>query len=96
MSEHLDIKSLAALKRALTVGTRLRVIDHWNPDLRNTSRVITKTQTNGVYFQVPESDKWKNAWMPYPPAKNVSFPAPGRVRFVFGERSWELEFEEMP
>ena len=81
MSQHLDIKTLAGLKRALTVGTRLRVIDHWNPDLRNTSRVITKTQTNGVYFQVPESDKWKNAWMPYPPAKNVSFPAPGRVRY---------------
>ena len=96
MTKHPEFKSLAALKRAITVGTKLRVIEHWNPALRGTSRVITRTQTNGVYFAVPGIEKWKNAWMPYPSAKAISFPAPGRFRIDFGDRFWELEFEEPP
>jgi len=88
-----EINSLAALKRAITVGAKLRVVDHWNPDLRGTVRVITRTQTNGVYFEVPGSEKWKNAWMPFPSAKGVSFPAPGRFRIDMHDRFWELEFD---
>ena len=91
-----ELKSLAALKRAIIVGSRLRVIDHWNPELRGTRRVITKIQTNGAYFEVPGIEKWKNGWMPYPSAKAISFPAPGRFRVDLDERFWELEFEAMP
>ena len=85
-------KSLAALKRFITVGTKLRVTAHWNSDLRGSYRIVTSTQTNGFYFCVPGSDKWKNAWCPYPAATQVSFPAHGRFRFDFGDRFWELEF----
>jgi len=93
----MEIKSLAALKRALTVGTKLRVIDHWQPDLIGTTRTIVQTQTNGVYSETPGNDKWKRFRMPYPAAKHVSFPAPGRFRFDFGDGCfWELEFEETP
>jgi hypothetical protein len=93
----MEIKSLAALKRAITVGTKLRVIDHWKSDLLGTTRTIIKTQTNGVYYEIPGNDKWKRLWMPYPVAEHLSFPAPGRFRFDFGDGCfWELEFEEMP
>jgi hypothetical protein len=88
-----EFKSFAALKRAIHVGSRLRVIDHWNPHFIGTSRIVIKLQTNGFYFRLPGAEKWQNAWSPYPSAKQVSFPAPGRFRFDSGDLFWELEFE---
>ena len=89
----IEIKSLAALKRGITVGTTLRVIDHWIPEFIGTSRIVTRLQTNGFYFRVPGNERWQNAWCPYPAAKQVSFPSPGRFRFHPDEnRFCELEF----
>jgi hypothetical protein len=68
------------------------VTAHCLSHLSGTYRIVTRTQTNGYYFCVPGSDKWKNAWCPYPAAKQVSFPAPGRFRVDLGDRFWELEF----
>lgn len=85
------IKSFAGLKRAITVGTKLYVVDHWRADQKAVIRNITKTQGNGCWYTI-EGDL-RRRWMDYPPrAEHLSFPAPNRFRVTVGEAFWELEF----
>ena len=55
-----EIKSLADLKRNISVGTEIETTYHWkHPDLVGLTRVVTKVQTNGFYCKVKDQPQHK-------------------------------------
>lgn len=55
-----EIKSLADLKRHISVGTEIETTYHWkHPDLVGLTRVVTKVQTNGFYCKIKDQPQHK-------------------------------------
>jgi len=90
------VNSLASLKRAIAIpGVRIRVIEHWQENLRGTTRTPTKVQTNGYYFTGRD---WKGTvgrmWCGLPKASELRFNADGSVTFYPDtEKTWTLAFD---
>jgi len=80
--------TLAALKRTIQPGTRLRVLAHWQEKYQGSERVVTKTQGNGFWFDF----EGKRCWSPYPKADEITFTSE-RVFTVTpsDSKSWTLE-----
>ena len=74
------MKNLSDLKRTIQPGMKLRVIHHdYRPELIGTTRIVTKTQTNGYWFKTcsEEGAMDKTAsWSQYTRAGCYSFPTP--------------------
>lgn len=87
----LDIKNLSQLKRTITVGTRLRVLDHWQEKYRNTERVVTKTQGNGFWFTM--DGHAGRFWSNYEKSAQMEFPGGSvyKVTSVDGSKGWTME-----
>lgn len=87
----IEIRSLAELKRTIQVGTRLRVLDHWQEKYRGTERTVVKTQGNGFYFTMVGSDK--RYWSAYEKSSNMAFDgsAAYTVTAADGAKGWTLE-----
>ncbi len=84
------MRTLTDFKRTVTVGTRLRTHKHWLPHFAGTVRTVTKVQTNGLWFSLPDEER--RYWMPYPKAAHVRAMSPTVMRFEPTEgRFWELE-----
>lgn len=50
MPKYVKIRNLTELKRAITVGTEVKLVFHSvHPELQGLVRVVTKTQSNGFY-----------------------------------------------
>lgn len=72
------INTLAALKRAIQVGSKLKCTEHFQEKLRDTTRTITKVQNNGLWYTIEgRFDKdgvtLSRYWMPYPKSSDFSF-----------------------
>lgn len=76
------ISNLSMLKRAVQVGTRIEVLQHWQPQLAGMTRTANKVQGNGYWF---ERDG-KRYWAPWPTAKEITFNADGSYTIQYGER----------
>jgi hypothetical protein len=63
--------TLKAYKAAITVGTRMRVIDHWMPRHKGAIRTVQKVQGNGFYFTEPDAPH--RFWSPFPKAAELEF-----------------------
>lgn len=98
------IESLAGLKRAIaTPDVSIRVVDHWQPQLRGTTRKPKAIrsggkpgiQTNGYWFDGPTHDSTiKEMWAGTPKASHLRFNEDGSVTYYPGtDRSWTLAFE---
>lgn len=69
----MEIKTLAALKRIIQPGVRLRCIENtYRPDLNGKDRTVTRVQTNGFYWRPDEWAK-RDSWTPYPKANLFTF-----------------------
>jgi hypothetical protein len=64
------MKTLTDLKRAITVGSQLRCIDHFQEKLKGQTRTVTKAQGNGYFYTFGNGERY---WMPYPPASGITF-----------------------
>jgi len=62
--------TLKTYKAALTTGLRWKVLEHWNPKLQGTERVVGQVRTNGYGFTSPTSDQRMGA--PAPQACELS------------------------
>lgn len=99
----MKIDSVAALKRAIKPDTSIKVIEHWQPHLKGTTRhplAVRKSgkrgiQTNGYYFAGTGQDgKACEMWAEIPKASELKFNGDNSVTFHPGtERSWTLAFE---
>jgi hypothetical protein len=92
----LPITSLASLKRAVAIpNVVIRVLDHWQDNLKKTTRTPTKVQTNGYFYDGPDrTGKVVRMWAPIPKASELRFNPDGSVTFhPATERSWTLSFE---
>lgn len=54
-----EIKNLSQLKKALVVGAKFTFTDHWRSENVGHCRMVTKTQTNGVYAVDPDDPNAK-------------------------------------
>ena len=73
------MKTLTDLKRTIKVGSRLRVVDHYQRDMIGQIRTVTKTQGNGYWFTIPSDTR--RLWGDYPAkASLVTFPTPTSFR----------------
>ncbi len=82
------MKTLADLKRTLTVGTRLQLKERYGQPV-NKGREIVQTQSNGVWMKVDEPDRFDGNgrhFLDYPKATLMEFD--GRTIRIFdaGER----------
>ena len=76
-----EIKNLAQLKRALTVGTKFKMVNHWHEDYIGQIRVVQGVQTNGIYSGIygdPDNtlsklNQGKGLWMAFGKAKEWHF-----------------------
>ena len=81
--------SMAALKRAIQVGTVLRVVDHWQERYIGTTRTVSKTQTNGFWFEHVDG---KRHWSGYGKASQTTFHEDGSFTTDVGNgKTWTLE-----
>lgn len=86
-----DIKSLAALKRALTTGTVLDVTQHRFPELTG-RRTVVKVNTTGVYLSLPDghpakdSTNLEGSFAGWPKAKDLTIHGDGT--FTIGSPDW--------
>lgn len=91
------INSVAAFKRAIAEpNTVIRVIEHWQPQLKGTTRKPTKVQGNGYWFQGPRfSDgKIERMWAPIPKASDLKFNDDGSVTFhPASQKTWTIVVE---
>ena len=63
--------TLKAYSEAIKLGTRLRVLEHWNPNLVGKTRTVCKVQTNGYFFR--NDDETQRMWAPKPRASELKF-----------------------
>jgi hypothetical protein len=87
--------NLASLKRAIaTPNVIIRVVSHWQPQLKGTTRIPTKIQTNGYWFDAPDnSGKVARMWAPLPEVTELEFMDDYVVFHPNTARSWTLAFE---
>lgn len=96
MNEKIAVTSLASVKRAIAVpNVCIRVVEHWQEQLRGTTRTPTKVQTNGYYYNGPNREgKIVRMWCELPKAAQLRFNPDGSVTFYPDtDRSWTLAFE---
>lgn len=100
----MKVNSLASLKRAIaTPNVVIRVLQHWQPQLRGTTRtpIVTRAngkpgvQTNGYYFLGANlQGETKELWCFLPKVSDLRFNSDGSVTFhPDTDRSWTLSFE---
>jgi hypothetical protein len=91
------MKTLAALKRALVPGTRLKVVDHSRPELVGTERTVSQTQTNGYWFTQPGDVPPKRWWAEFPKAGDTMFHSDGSFTFILGKptNNWPGNFARL-
>ena len=90
------IDSLAGLKRAIAVpGVTIHVREHWQTQLKGTTRTPCKVQGNGYWFMGPNTKgETAKMWANIPKASELAFNSDGSVTFYPGtEKSWTLVFE---
>jgi len=99
------VTSLGGLKCALrTPNVQVRVLEHWQEDLRNTTRTPIRklqngkpgVQTNGFYFAGrDQKGVAREMWCPFPKLVDLHFNANGSVTFFpqSPSHSWTLLFE---
>lgn len=77
------MQSLSALRRAVIVGTRIDVLDHWNPSLKPLRpRIVEKTQGNGYWFR----HDGKRFWAEWPKASEITFNEDGSYTVRYGDK----------
>lgn len=74
----MQLRSYASIIRAVTIATRIEVVDHWRKELIGQIRTVIKTQKNGYWYVVPGEKK--RLWGDYAKPKELSFPAPNMFR----------------
>jgi hypothetical protein len=90
------VDSLAALKRAIaTPNVVIRVLDHWQGQLKGTTRTPIKIQTNGYWFMGCDyKGTMCRMFADLPKASQLRFNPDGSVTFHPDTgRSWTLQFE---
>lgn len=93
---NIAVNSLASLKRAIaTPNVVIRVKEHWQEQLRGTTRTPEKIQGKGYFFRGPDwKGEIKRMWAPTPKASELRFNEDGSVTFYPGaDKSWTLVFE---
>lgn len=83
------MKTLADLKRAIKVGTRLRCLYHFKGKEWEKEREVVKVQTNGFYTYMDKNHK--SIWMDFPKSKDVEFN--GKMFTVFQNGNKLFVFE---
>lgn len=91
-SEPVRIDSLAALKRAIVPGARIKVLAHWQARLVGSWRTPIRIQDNAYIYAGTDTDgKPRESWCYTPKASELGFNSDGSVTyFPGGERSWTL------
>jgi len=74
------IKNLAELKRLIQPGVQIKTLEHFVPRWQDTTRTVTKVQTNGYWFTIPGVTE--EVWTDFPKSGQVTFPAPGQFKIV--------------
>jgi hypothetical protein len=87
----MEIKSVAALKRAMPVGTVVHVENLLHPD-RSGPRTVLKAQTKDWMLSWPEGmpnpNNYQGGWLQVPKAGQVRFLGGQTVELLDGDRPW--------
>lgn len=74
----LNVKSLAAIKRALADGAAIEIVEHRRmPSLTGTIRKPTQLQGNGYWW---ETGSGQRSWHEYPQASSFLFNSDGTIQ----------------
>jgi hypothetical protein len=94
--KRIAVSSRAALIRAFsTPNVVIRVVDHWQEQLRGTTRTPEKVQGNGYYFRAADSTgKIVRMWAMTPKVSELQFNPDNTVTFFPNTtHKWTLAFE---
>lgn len=83
------MKNFAELKRVIQPGLKLKALAHWNPNMLNSIRTVTRVQGNGYWFRVPGDER--DMWSEYFKAGNYTFPTADSFTFTIEGRGWTLQ-----
>lgn len=76
------VKSVAALRRSIVAGTRIQILAHWNPAIKEMQRTVEKTQGNGYWFR----HDGKRFWADWPKASEIAIHDDGSYTVRYGEK----------
>ena len=85
------VKNLAQLKKALAVGAKYEVLEHFtHPEYKGQKRVVQKVQTNGVYSGIADEpdckfsmlNHGKGCWTGFEKASSWVFSTDGSITLL--------------